>query len=285
VAAVVVVFVVWFVVVLAACAYAVVWAPRFHAPGRFARAGERREEAADVLVAGLGRAKAGALVMLAGWSLTIIVGWILGYVAKRVEVQVDHPFFRWWQNHHIHGTWSHIWWNLTNIGSPTNTQIFTIVGAVLFAIIYQRRARWWVPSVLIVLGYLAEKYGQIILKKVVDRGHPPTTMGTWPSGGCARLLIVYGLIMFFVINRYGRDNKRAWAAGWSLLTVLLSVQAYARINNLEHWLTDVIGGIIFGLMLLAMMITAYRVIDHTPNGIGRDLGRRSDTGSAAHAAR
>ena len=37
-----------------------------------------------------------------------------------------------------------------------------------------------------------EKYGGIIIKKVVNRGHPPTTHGTWVSGGCARLLIVSG---------------------------------------------------------------------------------------------
>jgi hypothetical protein len=264
VAAVVVVFVVWFGLLAAACAYAIVRAPSLRLAGKLARVGERREETAEVLVAGLGRAKAGALVLLAGWSLTLIVGWILGWVAKKVEPDVDHPFFRWWQDHHIHGTWSHIWWWLTNIGSPTNTQILTVAGAVVFAVIYQRRARWWVPSLLIVLGYLAEKYGQIILKKVVDRGHPPTTHGTWPSGGCARLLIVYGLIIFFVLYRYARHNKRAWAAGWSLLTILLSIQAYARINNLEHWLTDVIGGIVFGLMLLAIMTTAYRVIESAP---------------------
>jgi hypothetical protein len=264
VAAVVVVFLVWFAVVAAACAYVIVRAPSLHTPERLAGAGERGSRASGVLVTGLGRPTAGALVMFSGWSLTIIVGWILGWVAKKVEVHVDHPFFRWWQDHHIGGTWSHVWWKLTNIGSPTNTQILTVAGAVLFAVIYQRRARWWVPSLVIVLGYLAEKYGQIILKKVVDRGHPPTTLGTWPSGGCARLLIVYGLIIFFVLYRYARHNKRAWAAGWSLLTVLLSVQAYARINNLEHWLTDVIGGIVFGLMLLAMIITAYRVIESAP---------------------
>jgi hypothetical protein len=261
VAAVIVVFIVWFAALAAVCAYAIVRAPRLHTPARLTHAGERGSRASDVLVNGLGRPSAGAMVILAGWSLTIIVGWILGKVAKAVESPVDHPFFRWWQHHHIHGAWSDIWWKLTNIGSPTNTQIFTVVGAVVFAVIYQRRSRWWVPSLLIILGYLAEKYGQIILKKVVDRGHPPTTMGTWPSGGCARLLIVYGLIIFFVLYRYARHNKRAWAAGWSLLTILLSIQAYARINNLEHWLTDVIGGIVFGLMLLAMMITAYRVIE------------------------
>ena len=43
----------------------------------------------------------------------------------------------------------------------------------------------------------------------------------------------------------------------SLLLVLMSIQAYARINNLEHWTTDVVGGAIYGLMLLAMMIIGY----------------------------
>ncbi len=108
-----------------------------------------------------------------------------------------------------------------------------------------------------ILGYAAEKYSQMILKSVIHRGHPPTAGGSWPSGGMGRLTDVYGLVIFFVIWYFWPRTPRAWAAGVSLLLVLMSIQAYARINNLEHWTTDVVGGAIYGLMLLAMMIIGY----------------------------
>ena len=46
----------------------------------------------------------------------------------------------------------------------------------------------------------------------------------------------------------------------ALLALAASIQAFARINNLEHWMTDVIGGAIYGLLLLLLMITAHAAL-------------------------
>jgi hypothetical protein len=115
-----------------------------------------------------------------------------------------------------------------------------------------------------VLGYAAEKYSQMILKRVIDRGHPPTSLGTWPSGGMGRLIDVYGLIIFFLILRFRPTSPRAWAVGAGVLGVFASIQAYARINNLEHWVTDVAGGAIYGTMLLVAMIIGYFALSREP---------------------
>ena len=40
-----------------------------------------------------------------------------------------------------------------------------------------------------------------------------------------------------------------------------SIEAYARIYNLEHWVTDVVGGVIFGSCGLAVMISVFSVLD------------------------
>lgn len=137
------------------------------------------------------------------------------------------------------------------------TQGIAAAAAIVFSVLYRKRPYWWAPGVTMILGYAAEKYSQMILKSVIHRGHPPTAGGSWPSGGMGRLTDVYGLVIFFVIWYFWPRTPRAWAAGVSLLLVLMSIQAYARINNLEHWTTDVVGGAIYGLMLLAMMIIGY----------------------------
>lgn len=255
--AVIVVFVVWFAVVLGGGALLIAYADRMHTP-RWARAVAGRFTATTrAAVPAGGRVPVAATVLLALWSIVIIFGWLIGLWAHRLQGVVDEPAFHWWQSHFLTGTWHTIWHKLTNVGAPRITQGLALLGAVVLAILYRGRRLWLAPSAILLVGYMAEKYSQIILKLVVHRGHPPTTQGSYPSGGMGRLIDVYGLIIFFVIIRYAPRNSRAWATGVTLLAFCASVQAYARINNLEHWLTDVIGGLFYGVMLLATMIIGY----------------------------
>ena len=240
--AVVVVFVVWFAVVLVGGALLIACADRMHIP-RWARALAGRFTATTrAAVPAGGRIPVALTVLLALWSIVIIFGWLLGLWAHRLQGVIDEPSFRWWHSHYLTGTWHTIWWKLTNIGSPRVTQGIDLAGAVVLAVIYRGRRLWLAPSAILLVGYLAEKYSQIILKLVVHRGHDPLTRGTWPSGGMGRLIDVFGLIIFFVILRYAPRKPRVWAFGVALLVFFGSIQSYARLNNLEHWTTDVIGG-------------------------------------------
>jgi hypothetical protein len=258
---VIVVFVLWFAVVAAFGLVAIAVAPHVTARAWLCNLRQRAAQATSASNAAVGRVATASLLALAMWSVVLIVGWLLGLAAHRLESAVDRPAFRWWQEHHLGGTWSSTWSKLTDIGQPRLTFGLAVGGALLTAGLYSRRPFWWAPAVTLIFGYLAERYSQIILMLVVHRGHPPTTHGTWPSGGMARVLVVYGLIIYFVVRRFWRDSPRVWAAGWSLLAICASVQAYARLNNLEHWTTDVVGGALYGLLLLAMMIISYSALD------------------------
>lgn len=255
----VVVFVVWFGAVLLVGAGLVARPPRPRpaAPGSI-RA--RVHAVMNASVAQLGRTPTAIGVYLLGAGAVLAVCWPLGLLAHALQDPVDWPVFRWSQSHHLDGGWSDFWWKLTNIGKPRITQRADAAAAVLFASVWAARRRsWWVPLAAFGTAYALEKYGQIILQDVVHRGHPPTTFGTYPSGGCARVLVVYGLIIFMFIEWFWPRRRRAWAAGAGLLTVLWSIQAYARLNNLEHWVTDVVGGTVFGLMALAVAISCVRI--------------------------
>ena len=105
---------------------------------------------------------------------------------------------------------------------------------------------------------------------MVDRGHPPTTLGTWPSGGCARVILVYGLIVYFSLRWRDTESVRAWVAGWSLVALAASIQAYAHLYNLEHWFTDVAGGLVFGVILLLTMTSVAWVLGGSPKPRMRD---------------
>lgn len=257
--AVIVVCVVWFglVAVLGACGIA--RAARPAGAPRWRRVRSRAEAGADASIAAIGRVATSTVVLLAAWSVVVIVGCLLGIGAHRLQSSVDLPALHWWQRNQLGGPWAHAWRDLTNIGSTKVIPIMVVLGVVVLSALYYGRRFWWAPPIFLVLAWVAEKYAQTILKDTVHRGHPPTSLGSWPSGGMARVIGVYGLIIYFLILRFAPGSRRTWAAGGTLLALLASVQAYARINNLEHWVTDVVGGFFFGLMLLAMSIAGHRV--------------------------
>jgi hypothetical protein len=214
------------------------------------------------------------VLLLAGVASVVAVTWVAGIGAHAIQGGVDWPVFRWFQAHQTK-SWTDAWWKLTNVGSPVITQRLVVVGAVVLAVVWRKRI-WWLPGAALALGYVFEKYGQIALKLVVHRGHPPTTFGTWPSGGCARVLVVYGLVAYFLARAHHNGRVRTtWVAGAAVVGLVLTVQAYARINNLEHWLTDVVGGIGYGVLLLALMVAGAETVQR---GVAM---RRSSTSEPA----
>lgn len=257
---------VWFSVVLLVGSLAIYWAPtlgRSFAGNRtFQQWGTSRRgvhgQAGDVLTA--------VAVYLGGALVILAVFWPLGLLAHRLEDSVDWPALQWLAVRQIAG-WSDLWWVVTDIGSPGNTQRATALGAVVFTVVWfiRRRPCWWAPLVTLPLAYALEKYCQTILQTIVDRGHPPTTLGTYPSGGCGRCIVIYGLIIFFTVRWLWPNSQRAYVTGWVLTAVIVTVQAYARLYNLEHWLTDVVGGIAFGVLLLLVMTTVFRILDREPS--------------------
>lgn len=248
-------------------------------------AGEARERGSgrvarvvDVAIQEWGGLRTALVLLLAGAAAIVAVEWVAGLGAHALQGVLDWPVFRWTQAHQT-AWWTDVWWKLTQIGSPSTTQRLVVAGAVLLAVVWRKRL-WWLPGLWLALGYVFEKYGQIILKLVVDRGHPPTTMGTWPSGGCARVLLVYGLIAYFLVRRHhaGR-TKAAWVVAAAGTWLCLTIQAYARLNNLEHWFTDVLGGILYGSLLLALMVAGAEIVLR-----GRRSGRRTAPSSAEAGA-
>jgi hypothetical protein len=95
------------------------------------------------------------------------------------------------------------------------------------------RRHWWVPAGVLTTSYAAEKSLQDILGKVVDRGHPPTGLGTYPSGGCARLIAVYGVVWLLVLlpsRGHPRPRRRIVGAGWMVLGVAAAMEGFSRIS-------------------------------------------------------
>lgn len=215
----------------------------------------------DASIDQLGMALTAVVVACAGWAVTLIVGLPIGGLAHALEPWIDKPVFRWIAARQVDG-WSDIWREITKMGNSSITRPLAVVAGVVIAVLWATRGmRWWVPLVAFPLGYAMEAYGQVMLKFTVHRGHPPTDRGTYPSGGCARVIVVYGLIFVLLLLWWHRPvSMRAWAGAISLTLLATSIEGYARIYNQEHWFTDVIGGIVFGFLTLGATVACVFVL-------------------------
>ncbi|MGI8576918.1 MAG: hypothetical protein ACR2KG_03170 [Nocardioidaceae bacterium] len=253
----------WVVAVALVAAAVALWTRR--RPAGWGRELEWRfVRAIETCTATLGRPLTAAVVIAAGAAGTVAVCWPLGKLAGWSAAAVDRPVYAFFDHHQV-GWWDSINNTVTHMGNGTQTEVVAGAAAIVFAVLW-RRGRWWAPLVVLVAAMVVERFAGQLLAVVVDRGHPPTTLGTWPSGGCARLVLVAGLVIF-LYRRWrglGAGNDAAW--WWVALAVLGAIEAYTRVVLLKHWLTDTLGGLVFGTLLLLVMIAAFTVLDWRRGG-------------------
>lgn len=219
----------------------------------------------------VGPVPAAILIALGGWAIVVILALPLGFLAKHLERSVDLPVFN-WVSPHVSATWlnglpltesefTHLNEKLTNMGANAITQVVCLIALILLACMYKKR--WWIPACGIAGAYFSEHYIQKFLAKVVDRGHPPTTLGTFPSGGVGRILAVYGAILILVIILMP-TLSRAWRAGlWTGLTTAAVIEAFTRIYLAKHWLTDAVFALPFGALFLLTNVAAISALAYT----------------------
>lgn len=202
-----------------------------------------------------GRVRAAVLITVAGWACTAVVCLGLGFAAKAMQGAVDEPAFRWIHARVHGGSFTRLNEKLTYMGNNPIIQLVALIAVILLGCAYRRRG-WWLPLLSIGVAYLGEKYLQRVLGHVVDRGHPPTTLGTFPSGGVGRILAVYAVIVLLAVALLP-ELSDAWRAGlWTGLATAAVVEAFTRIYLSKHWLTDAVFGLPFGTLLTLTGVAA-----------------------------
>jgi membrane-associated phospholipid phosphatase len=216
----------------------------------------------------------GRLAVIAALGAVAVFGvmCLLGLLVVNHGAAIDKPVFTWIQNHPVHPVVAAMK-RLTKIGDTWTTWGAAIAAAVCLAVTW--RDKRWVPPVALVSLIVVDHYTTLALRHVFHRPGPPTSpLGTYPSGGCDRAIVFYGLIAYLLWREFsGRRPTAIWAG--AVVAALGFSEAFSRVYLSLHWLTDTLSGLLYGGLLLAGYILAIRV------AAGRPVAPRADQESAA----
>ena len=105
-----------------------------------------------------------------------------------------------------------------------------------------------------------DHYLTLALRHTFHRlGPPAARCGTFPSGGCDRIIVFYGLIAYLIWREVSGTKRAAiWSAG--VVAALAFSEGYSRGYLTLHWFTDILSGLIYGSLILAVFIVTIRVV-------------------------
>ena len=226
------------------------------------------------LIPAFGRISGTILVFAAGAGAVIALIWPLAYWARNSDSS-DHRSTTGSCHERTH--WLHSAMRLlTEMSNNRQTQVVSAFFMVMLTVVWFLKRRGglvvFAPAVLILAAYEIEHQLQHTLKVLAHRSGPvPAGLGSFPSGGCARLIANYGLIIYLILRIANKTRSKLAVVLWTLLVAATFTEAYSRIYLGKHWLTDVIGGLAFGVVLLAVFIAAARMLDRPDRDVADAL--------------
>ena len=185
-----------------------------------------------------------------GGAATLLVSWGLGKLAQCDAVtRPSRRLYEYCRQHRSATVARRLDQVVTTIGDYCVIGPFSaLVGGMLA---YERRR--WTPLPLLASGVVSEVYLQKALKRLVNGTLPPIessigSPGDFPSGGAARTVITFGLLAHMLTQHWGSPAERRVI--WSIVAVLVVAQGGSRLYLGRHWPEDVLGGWVFGWLVL-----------------------------------
>jgi membrane-associated phospholipid phosphatase len=197
------------------------------------------------------------LVAVVGAAVIYGVMCAVGTIVVHAGPTIDKPIFTWTLTHRV-SAWAHVMARLTKIGNVWTTWGACAAAAVCLAVTY-RRHRWLAPAVF-GAAIVVDHYLKLAIGHTFHRIGPPTSPhGSFPSGGVDRIILFYGLIAYLLWREFSGQRRAAIWAGTAVAALAFN-EAYSRGYKTLHWFTDILSGLFYGTLLLALFIVAIRLV-------------------------
>lgn len=147
---------------------------------------------------------------------------------------------------------------ITEFGSSEWIAVVLSIAVVLFLF-----KRWWPSLIMIVVAVPGGMLLNELVKVLVHR-HRPFDQGwfvdwsgySFASGHTIGATLLYGQIALFLVPVIKSRRARVWL--FSAASVVVALVGFSRIALGAHYLTDVLGGIFFGMMWLTLCLFVFR---------------------------
>jgi hypothetical protein len=201
----------------------------------------------------------GLLLILAAAAVVVYaLTALLGTLAAHAGPAIDKPIYTWMAHHQVH-FWTSAMDRVTKVGDTWTTWGAAAAAAVCLAAFYRRRM--WLPLAALGAAIVLDHYLALALRLNFGRvGPPDSPHAAFPSGGCYRIFLFYGLIAFLIWREVSGSKRTAiWASG--VVAALAFSEAYSSEYLTLHWFTEIVSGLVYGCLVLAAFIVTIRVVD------------------------
>ena len=197
------------------------------------------------------------LILAAGAAVVFALVCLLGLLVVHAAPGFDKTIYTWMIHHRMH-SWKSVMNRATKVGDTWTTWGATVAAAICLAALYRRDK--WLPPVALGAAIVVDHYVTQALRHTFHRlGPPDSPLGTFPSGGCDRIIVLYGLIAYLIWREVSGTRRGAiWSAG--AVALLAFNEAYSRAYLTLHWTSDIISGLIYGGLLLIVFIATIRLV-------------------------
>ena len=152
---------------------------------------------------------------------------------------------------------------LTFINDPTPDEIEVPIVLLVFLLF-----RWFRQALFLALSVTVGNGVDALIGDVVGRPRPTPNLihvdqklifNSFPSGHSCHMMVFYGFLLYLTFTQPVRQSRYRWLVIpfqiWAVISIL--VVGFARIWEGEHWITDVLGGYLDGVIWLALFIFLY----------------------------
>lgn len=128
------------------------------------------------------------------------------------------------------------------------------------------RVAGWSSALLFLSGMIGRGFNSG-LKEIIQRPRPspdlvevtdqPSSF-SFPSGHAGGSVVLFGLIFYFASIYI--PNQRLRLSIQAACLWIIVVTGIERVYSGHHWPSDVLGGVLYGLLVLAALITTHRLV-------------------------